>query len=740
MSGRNRSISSERGSSRATGLSSASPQHRPDGASPQTDLTALQQSAGNRAVHELLKGGADDQSRAGANAPRIVQEVLRAPGQPLDPATRAIMEPRFGHDFGHVRVHSDAKAAESARAVDARAYTLGQDVVFSEGGYSPHSNEGSKLLAHELAHVIQQERGGASPPPLRGGALEQHADAAASAFAQGQPVHVQGASSPGVARQPAPGARESRPHLREMLKLDPRNPKDQQLGAEFDMIETLLVADDMILGSRYPWGDKVILEKAMELNKNTGGKLGGAVIAYYDRLVGGAVMGMLAQATTPVVKMTDPSGKIIVSISAPQLTQARINLERDFALGMLDGFAKIGLVTAIGMLAVEVVVIAAVAAPAVISAAGTASTAITEGGTALAFRVGPWLMNWAARNPYVAEATVTAVVDVGLQALDTGTIDPMQVVFHLMHIQAAPRVPGPSRTPTPSAPPEGGTPPPTTAPKVTLTPAPEPAEPPRAIPPKAPPSPPPTRTTPKAPPRPPTPAPDVTPPEVAPPPKAPPPKTPPKVTTPSKPAWNDPALTEDQAYEVYKNAGVKSPLSESEARKKINSDGWRFNPNSRRWLKPNRPSGRAPRVPTGPFMRDQLKKVSDPNHPLHNLVVETEDASGAKSYDWRRTVRETSTGKTQVGRYPGNEEGPVVQAGHEEAYAGGGTQRYMLEDADLNIVSGNVIESKGGLSSKVAVEVDGVRVDLASLQLWERLGVVPQGTVAKATATTTSGK
>lgn len=62
--------------------------------------------------------------------PPIVHEVLKSPGQPLDPATRAFMEPRFGHDFSRIRIHADAKAAEAARAVNARAFTVGRDVVF----------------------------------------------------------------------------------------------------------------------------------------------------------------------------------------------------------------------------------------------------------------------------------------------------------------------------------------------------------------------------------------------------------------------------------------------------------------------------------------------------------------------------------------------------------------------------------------------------------------------------------
>ena len=88
--------------------------------------------------------------------PPIVYDVLRSPGQPLDAGTRAFMEPRFGHDFSGVRVHTDAKAAESARAVNALAYTVGREMVFGAGQYVPTTNAGRKLMAHELTHVVQQ--------------------------------------------------------------------------------------------------------------------------------------------------------------------------------------------------------------------------------------------------------------------------------------------------------------------------------------------------------------------------------------------------------------------------------------------------------------------------------------------------------------------------------------------------------------------------------------------------------
>lgn len=92
-----------------------------------------------------------------SSVPPIVHEVLRSPGQPLDPATRAFMEPRFGHDFSKVRVHTDAKAAESARMVGAGAYTVSNHVVFSSSRYAPDTIEGKLLMAHELAHFVQPE-------------------------------------------------------------------------------------------------------------------------------------------------------------------------------------------------------------------------------------------------------------------------------------------------------------------------------------------------------------------------------------------------------------------------------------------------------------------------------------------------------------------------------------------------------------------------------------------------------
>lgn len=77
-------------------------------------------------------------------------------GNPLAEATRAFFEPRFGHDFSQVRIHADGQAADAARALNARAYTLGSNIVFGSGQYAPTTDEGKRLLAHELTHVVQQ--------------------------------------------------------------------------------------------------------------------------------------------------------------------------------------------------------------------------------------------------------------------------------------------------------------------------------------------------------------------------------------------------------------------------------------------------------------------------------------------------------------------------------------------------------------------------------------------------------
>src|SRR6185295_16965699 len=95
-------------------------------------------------------------SEAVETTPSMVHDSLTSPGAPLDSTTRTYMEQRFGHDFDNVRVHTGSGADAAARQINSLAFTLGNDVVFRQGQYAPQSNEGRRLLAHELTHVVQQ--------------------------------------------------------------------------------------------------------------------------------------------------------------------------------------------------------------------------------------------------------------------------------------------------------------------------------------------------------------------------------------------------------------------------------------------------------------------------------------------------------------------------------------------------------------------------------------------------------
>lgn len=105
----------------------------------------------------------------GQRVPSPVEGVLGTPGTALDTATRGVMEQRFGHDFSRVRVHADAGAAGSARAIGAIAYTAGHHIVFGQGRFRPDAASGRRLIAHELAHVVQQSQlsPGILPPVQR---------------------------------------------------------------------------------------------------------------------------------------------------------------------------------------------------------------------------------------------------------------------------------------------------------------------------------------------------------------------------------------------------------------------------------------------------------------------------------------------------------------------------------------------------------------------------------------------
>lgn len=152
-------------------------------------VLALQRAAGNASTAALL--GAEEETES-----PVADVVGSGGGQPLDAETRGFMESRMGHDFSDVRVHTDAKASASAQAVNAHAYTVGNNVVFQRDRYNPGSDEGKRTLAHELTHVVQQRSGPVDGTPAAGGIkvsdpsdrFEQAAERNADAVMAGGPT------------------------------------------------------------------------------------------------------------------------------------------------------------------------------------------------------------------------------------------------------------------------------------------------------------------------------------------------------------------------------------------------------------------------------------------------------------------------------------------------------------------------------------------------------------------------
>lgn len=171
-------------------------------------VLAMQRTVGNRVTGQLLQPDTANTSPDRGKTPAIVQEALRGSrGQPLDHATRAFMEDRFGVDFSYVRVHTDKQAKDSARALNASAYAVGQDVAFASGQYAPETARGKRLLAHELAHILQQRRSRTTLPCINatGDVFERHAHALSSAIVDGTSLNGAGSEfrNKALVHQPA---------------------------------------------------------------------------------------------------------------------------------------------------------------------------------------------------------------------------------------------------------------------------------------------------------------------------------------------------------------------------------------------------------------------------------------------------------------------------------------------------------------------------------------------------------
>lgn len=155
---------------------------------------------------------------AGSDADSMVRDVLRSAGEPLDSASRGFFEPRFRADFSGVRVHTDRRAAESARAIDAAVYTVGRDIVLGSGAAKEARTPGSRLMAHELAHVVQQA--GSEPREASrlavtepGDRIEREAEAVSSAVLAGAIAPSASAQAPAIARRTPemPGGQQQDP-------------------------------------------------------------------------------------------------------------------------------------------------------------------------------------------------------------------------------------------------------------------------------------------------------------------------------------------------------------------------------------------------------------------------------------------------------------------------------------------------------------------------------------------------
>jgi hypothetical protein len=202
--------------------SPAKPARQLAGYGPPDAILAMQRAAGNCATSGFLRRALESQvnplgrqqynlrksdtsvahDARPSDPPPMVHEAISSSGQPLDAQTRAFMQSRFANNFAHVRVHTGDKAAASASSVGASAYTLGSDIVFGSGKYAPHRASGRRLIAHEIAHVVQQSRP-ETPRVANEALLEQDANQAASNAMEGiGQTQVARASAPRISREP----------------------------------------------------------------------------------------------------------------------------------------------------------------------------------------------------------------------------------------------------------------------------------------------------------------------------------------------------------------------------------------------------------------------------------------------------------------------------------------------------------------------------------------------------------
>lgn len=693
-------------------------------------------------------------------------------GVALDTRTRAVVETGFGHDLGAVRVHADARAGATARTLHARAVTVGNDVLFAPGAYAPHTVEGQRLIGHEIAHVLQQSGTGPRPGPEQ----ERDADAAAGAVARHERATVRTRSGIGSARQSDPehgptsrlvsqaaayfsaanwddraaltriidwylctvsyeafeeavrrdglgpawtrlrvnaasvGRLSGRhppigPELRRMLRgPEPEEPEYwEPYRHDADRALPITVADETRLVQRdraetiEGQGDQG--NRIVRVPDNYWRMTAPALKAFLEHMTGGALTKFEKRlvANWNVLKpvpqfadsgvvgyylrsggsgnqehtMYDTKGKAIVVWYSEQALE-------NMGLGPIN-FVLAG--PALARLAAQ---------------AGTKGLAWTTKVAATATR----RLGQTATVRNIAVATTLRAARLGhatgkaMEGVEaSGALSPIGAIGAALRSSAF--------RPTPAL----GVPRSAPAAGIRST----------------------TSTRSGA----------ATVPTTSPGPR-------------SSPATAGTTAKPTRPMRAPVGGGHRGPVTATARTVTAHRTGRPavevLPRSSRPWdpeaaAAPDTPApGRRRRASVAGYANDQLRRItSNPSNPLHpsqaplGPVVAVAAENGSTTYAWRTTTFVTRKGKTLTGRYAGNQKGVVMQIGHAAAFASGAPERLTLEDADLNQVGGNTIESRGAFSVKPMVDIgDGVIVDLASLQHWEHLGVVPAGTVATA--------
>ncbi len=728
-------------------------ERQPELPAPDAGLLGLQHVVGNRTISAIL-----------SNQHRVHQPQLPplGSGRPLDPPVQQRLEKRLGNDLGQVRVHTDGPAAESARNLGALAYSTGPDVVFRPGEYQPWTAGGFDLLTHEVAHVVQS--GGQPASSFNIESATSPWEHQASQIATSPP----GSAAPLTTGAP-PAVRLRRdPQLEEALKaiehaVGPFASTRDQVLLVFGAVKHVDLNDadnlqPITLAVRRRFGDQTMVlfltildqmspqrrigqptaaeaqhQQLMRLmqvqRRGPYGTYGGVMLpvathalAYgVPRAIARAIAALpaaLRQLVTMIINLFRSAGAFLSGILAGFNASVSTADAKQLAERMLKSavmhiiFAPVFLAgTVVGIVEDVVDTVKSIyhlvvnfretvsgmleLLKALLSSAGVeiAYKIGEEMGKSFAGKIQELLKGGMVRFSYnlgrfVGPTIVyTILAFLGVPELIGASIATKLMSILRPFLQRFPKLMKVLEAIAKRIPHRRHR-----GPDVDVGPSPRHGK------------------TPELPAR--HHEPSATPPKS------------PDTATPKPPS-------------AKKEAGEPQHVATRKRTTPATSSGTPRNAPPKRRRKPAKQGGKPKskakkrvRASTRTFLNDCLHRVSDPNHPLHFLVVRKQGPGGSVTYDWRKTTRITKKGRRQTGRYQGNEDGPVVQVGHQGAHASGAREQFTLEDADLNQLGGQTIESKGAFSFKGAIDIDGVPVDIDSALQWERLGLLPKGTVA----------